>query len=278
MNRGVPKDIQNLTLQFEYNSIESCKKLFSKYPKDIACFVLEPISFIEPKENFLNELKKLCEANGALLIFDEVVSGFRFDIGGVQNMIGVKPHLSAFGKAMANGFSVSALVGQREFMSIGGLDHDSERLFLLSSTHGGETHSLAAAIATINEINKQDAISHFSYVGKKLKEGIKRLSVEVGVEKFIDIVGYDVKPALIFKNHIGEICNSARTLFMRETVKKGLLMPYIVPSLAHKDKDIEFALNCIGDAFVSLKKASDYKGFDEAINEEPIKPVFRKFN
>ena len=93
---------------------------------------------IKPDNGFLEQLKKLCEDHGALLIFDEVVSGFRFSLGGAQEMVGVTPHLSAFGKAMANGFSVSALVGLREIMQLGGFDHEEERIFLLSSTHGGE--------------------------------------------------------------------------------------------------------------------------------------------
>ena len=154
MNAGVPREIRDLTLKFNYNDIDSCKFLIDQYPNKIACFILEPISFDPPKNGFLQELRKLCDDNGIVLVFDEVVSGFRFHIGGAQVLAGVKPHLSAFGKAMANGFSISALTGDREIMRLGGLDHDKERVFLLSSTHGGETHSFAAALACISEIKK----------------------------------------------------------------------------------------------------------------------------
>ncbi|TAL61136.1 MAG: aminotransferase class III-fold pyridoxal phosphate-dependent enzyme, partial [Legionella sp.] len=172
INRGVPEETRRLTLQFNYNDLASCQQLFDLYPGQIACFIFEPVSMIPPQDGFLENLKILCEKNGALLIFDEVVSGFRFALGGVQELVGVTPHLSAFGKAMANGFSVSALVGQREFMRIGGIDHDEERVFLLSTTYGGETHSLAASIACINAIQKNNAISHFWNIGQQLMDGV----------------------------------------------------------------------------------------------------------
>lgn len=278
VNRGVPEEVQKLTLKFNYNDIKSCERLFEEFPNQIACFNLEPLSFILPENGFLENLKALCEKNGALLIFDEVVSGFRFSLGGAQQMVGVTPHLSAFGKAMANGFSVSALVGQREFMRLGGITHDQERVFLLSTTHGGETHALAASIACINEIKKLNAIKHFWEVGRSLKDKIRAAAIEVGAEKFVNISGYDVKPAFSFNDEYGEISMIARTLFLQETAARGLMMPYVVPSLAHTIDDIDFAVECVKDALVVMKSAADSSGMASAIRGEIVKPVFRKFN
>lgn len=278
VNRGVPEEIQNLTLKFNYNDIESCEKLFDQFPNQIACFNLEPLSFIKPENSFLERLKSLCEKNGCLLIFDEVVSGFRFSLGGAQELVGVTPHLSAFGKAMANGFSVSALVGQKEFMQLGGISHNQERVFLLSTTHGGETHALAASIACINEIKKQNAIHHFWEIGKMLQDKIRDVAVQVGAEKYINISGYGVKPAFSFNDEKGEISMVARTLFLQETIARGLLMPYFVPSFAHKIEDINFAVECIKDSLIVMKTAAEGKGMASAINGEIVKPVFRKFN
>ena len=278
VNRGVPEEIQKLTLKFKYNDIESCQTLFEEFPEQIACFILEPVSFLPPENGFLGKLKSLCEKNGTILIFDEVVSGFRFDLGGAQQMIGVTPHLSAFGKAMANGFSVSALVGQKEFMKLGGFTHEQERVFLLSTTHGGETHALAASIACIKEIKKHNAIEHFWHVGKSLKEGIRAAAIEVGAEKFINISGYDVKPAFSFNDEHGEISMLARTLFLQETVARGLMMPYVVPCFAHKNDDINFAIKCVKDALVIMKTAAEGSGMASALRGEIIKPVFRKYN
>jgi glutamate-1-semialdehyde 2,1-aminomutase len=278
VNRGVPEEIQKLTLKFKYNDIESCQRLFDEFPEQIACFILEPISFVAPENDFLDKLKTLCENNGTILIFDEVVSGFRFALGGAQQMIGVTPHLSAFGKAMANGFSVSALVGQREFMKLGGITHDQERVFLLSTTHGGETHALAASIASINEIKKHNAIEHFWNVGKLLKDGIKAAAHEVGAEKYINISGYDVKPAFSFNDENGEISMIARTLFLQETISQGLMMPYVVPSFSHKKEDINFAVECVKNALIVMKYSAENQGMASAIKGEIVKPVFRKFN
>lgn len=278
MNRGVPKVVQELTLKFDYNDLESCKKHFDQYPGKIAAVLLEPISYIPPKDSFLQDLKNLCEKNGTLLIFDEVVSGFRFAIGGAQEVAGVTPHLSAFGKAMANGFSVSALVGQKEFMRIGGIDHEQERVFLLSTTHGGETHSLAASLATIEELKKWNVIAHFDWVGKYLKDGFDRLSEAKGFIKQFHSFGYNCKPAYAIKNKQGEPCMALRTLFLQEMIRRDVIMPYIVPCFAHKKENLDAALSALDEVLEIMKEASDNDRVMEAINHNPVKPVFRKFN
>ncbi len=278
MTRGIPEEVQQLTLKFKYNDLESCAKLFDQFPEDIACVLLEPVSFEQPNDGFLSALKELCEKNGALLIFDEVVSGFRFALGGAQEMVGVTPHLSAFGKAMANGFSVSALVGQREFMRLGGIDHDQERVFLLSTTHGGETHSLAAAIASISELRKHNIISHFWAIGQQLIDGVRKVATEVGAEKYIEVMGFGVKPAFSFRDESGQISMIARTLFLQETISRGLLMPYVVPSYAHKTETIDLALEIIRETLIVMKKAAEGPGMASAIVGSVVKPVFRKFN
>jgi len=278
LTRGVPDDVQALTLKFKYNDLDSCKELFDQYPGQIACFLLEPVSMDIPKDEFLESLKALCEENGALLIFDEVVSGFRFALGGVQEMVGVTPHLSAFGKGMANGFSTSALVGQREFMRIGGIDHDQERVFLLSTTHGGETHSIAAAISTISEIRKHDMIAHFWKTGQVLMDGVRAAAKDIGAEQYVNVSGYSVKPSFSFNDETGNLSMVARTLFLQETVARGLLMPYVVPSYAHKQENIDFAVDCIRDALEVMKKAAEGPGMAAIIQGDVVKPVFRKLN
>ena len=278
VKRGVPQSVQELTLKFEYNCLESCQKLFDQYPGKIAAFLLEPVSFIPPEDNFLEKLKQLCEKNGAVLIFDEVVSGFRFALGGAQEMVGVTPHLSAFGKGMANGFAVSALVGNKELMSLGGITHDSERVFLLSTTHGGETHALAAAKATINEIKTKNLIEHFWGVGKFLKEGVGRVAHEVGASQFVGVSGYDCKPAFVFKDESGEASAEVRTLFLQETVKRGLLMPYVVPGYAHKENDLVRCVEIIKESLEVIAKAANGEGIERALEGPVVKPVFRRFN
>lgn len=278
VTRGIPKEVQNLTLKFEYNNLIGLEKIFAENFGKIACVILEPVEFAEAREGYVEGMKTLCEKNGALLIFDEVVSGFRFHLGGIQTLFGVAPHLSAFGKAMANGFSCSFLAGRRDVMELGGIDHDQEKVFLLSTTHGGETHCMAAAKASIAEIKKHGIIEYFWRVGGLLQDGVRKLAEELGVTKYVRVSGYPCRPAFAFCDESGEVSQVARTLFLQETVARGLLMPYAVPSWAHKEEHIKFALDCIADAFQVMKSAAEGKGMLAQIEGAVIKPVFRKFN
>ena len=278
MNRGVTELERKLTLQFDYNDIESLNNLFAKYPNQIACVVFEPISLIEPKPGFLQAVKDTCEKNGAILIFDEVVSGFRFSLGGAQELAGVTPHLSAFGKGMANGFPISALVGAREIMQIGGLDHDQERVFLLSTTHGGDTGAIRAAIVTINEIREKNMIPGFWSAGATLQAGIRKVVENFGLQKFIEVGGYGCKPFFAFRDHSGEISSMARTLFLQETMGRGLIMPYVVPGYSHTPEIIRKAVEIVEQSLIPFKKAVDAGDFAPFVIGPAIKPVFRKFN
>jgi glutamate-1-semialdehyde 2,1-aminomutase len=278
VDRGVPKAVKDLTLVFEYNNLSSLSKLFEKYPNKIACVLFEPLSFIEPKPGFLQSVKDLCEANDALLIFDEVVSGFRFALGGAQELTGVVPHLAAFGKAMANGFSVSALVGRKNIMELSGNEHNSERVFLLSTTHGGETHAIAAAIKTIEIIRDECLIQRFDEIGKKIKQGILTAAGNANLSRYVNIGGYDCKPIFSLLDRNLNPCMKMRTLFLQETIKRGLMMPYIVPSRAHTDEIIERALVIIEQAFEIISQGLIDDNIDKLIEGEIVKPVFRKFN
>ena len=136
MNAGIPQAIVDMTLKFRYNDIENLKDLFDQHPDQIACVVMEAEAATPPVPGYLAQVKELCESRGAVLIFDEMITGFRWHLGGAQKFHGVTPHLSTFGKAMANGFALAALMGKREIMQLGGLEHDQPRVFLLSTTHG----------------------------------------------------------------------------------------------------------------------------------------------
>ncbi|MDO6444387.1 glutamate-1-semialdehyde 2,1-aminomutase [Colwellia sp. 1_MG-2023] len=278
VDRGVPKAVKDLTLQFEYNNIDSLKALFSQYPGEIACVIFEPISFIEPKAGFLQAVKDLCEKNNALLIFDEVVSGFRFSLGGGQEYCGVTPHLAAFGKAMANGFSVSALAGRKDIMQLGGIEGEQERVFLLSTTHGGETHSIAAAIKTINTIREHNIIEHIWNIGGLIKAGLTKAAKDAGISDLVNVGGYDCKPAFALVDATGKPCMVTRTLFLQETIKRGILMPYIVPSFAHNAQVIDQSMERITEAFCVIDKARKENNIAGYVEGDIVKPVFRKFN
>jgi glutamate-1-semialdehyde aminotransferase len=146
-NAGIPEEVQALTKTFQYNNIESLKAVLDK---DVACVILEPYVFEAPKDDFLKEVEKLTKANGSLLIFDEMWSGFRIALGGAQEYFGVKADLACFSKAVANGMPVSFLTGRKDVISRG------EQDVFIFTTFGGEALSLAASIATVKEIKEKN--------------------------------------------------------------------------------------------------------------------------
>ena len=277
MSAGIPKVIQALTVKFHYNDLESIKALFDQYPGQIACLVMEVERLEPPAINFLQETQRLCREHGALLIFDEIITGFRWHLGGAQALYGVVPDLSAFGKAMGNGFAISALVGKKEIMELGGLLHDKERVFLLSTTYGAESHALAAAMETMKIYERENVIDHLYRQGDRLTEGINRIVDEYRLGDNFGVLG---KPCnLIYFTRDQDMAPSQplRTLFLQETIKRGLLMPSLVVSYSHTDEDIDRTIEAIGEALQIYRKALD-EGVEKYLVGRPVKPVIRKFN
>ena len=277
MAAGIPQVVRDLTVTFSYNDIESVKALFDRYPDEIACLVMEVERTEPPIPNFLQEVQRLCHQNGALLVFDEIITGFRWDLGGAQRCYGIIPDLSAFGKALGNGFSISALVGKREVMKLGGLHHTKERVFLLSTTYGAEHHSLAAALETMRIYEREPVIAHLYRQGERLAQGIRGAVRENRLEEYVGVVG---KPCnLIYYTYDQEKQPSQafRTLFLQETIRRGLIMPSLVVSYSHTDSDIDKTIDGIGEALRVYRKALD-DGVEKYLVGRPSKPVNRKYN
>jgi glutamate-1-semialdehyde 2,1-aminomutase len=278
MNAGVPEAVRSLTLKFSYNDIASAKALFDQYPGQIAAFILEPARIDEPKDNFLHELQRLCHANGALLILDEMITGFRWHNAGAQKVYGIVPDLSCWGKALANGFSVSALAGRREFMRLGGLYHyDKPRVFLLSTTHGAETHGLAAAIATMQVYQSEPVIEHLYRQGTRLKSQVEQAVRRHGLADHVQIMGrpcnliyatldQDKKPSQYF-----------RSLFLQETIARGIIMPSLVVSYSHSDEDIDRTVEAIDGALGVYRRALD-GDVTKFLVGRPSETIYRHFN
>jgi glutamate-1-semialdehyde 2,1-aminomutase len=274
MPGGIPDWIREHTVSFHYGDVASLEQLLATCPQRIACVVLEPARIAEPAPGYLQALKAACHAAGALLVFDEMITGFRWHAGGAQQVYGVTPDLSTFGKAMANGFAVSALAGVHDVMRLGGFDHDRERVFLLSTTHGAETHSLAAAIATMRIYREQDVAGYLHRQGGRLRAGIDRLIAENGLAGYFECVGRDC--CLLFGTKDAERRPSQpfRTLFMQETIRRGVIAPALVVSYSHTDSDIDRTIEIIGETLVVYRKALE-EGIGKYLSGRPVKPVFR---
>ncbi len=278
MNAGVPETIRQLTLTFRYNDIAGVEALFAQHPGKIAALILEPARTEDPPEGYLPALQRLCHANGALLILDEMITGFRWHNGGAQKLYGIRPDLTTFGKALSNGFSVSALAGRREFMRLGGLDHhDRPRVFLLSTTHGAETHALAAAIATMQVYQREGVIEHLYRQGARLRQQAEEVIRGQGLTDFVQILG---KPCCLSYATLGLDglpSQAFRTLFLQETIRRGVLMPSLVVSYSHTDQDIDLTVAAIEGALAVYRQALD-QGVERYLVGRPSQTVYRRYN
>ena len=277
MSAGVPEAIRNITVKFPYNDIDGVKAMFRKYPGRIACIVMEAETVNEPKNNYLQQMQIACREEGALFILDEMITGFRWHIGGAQKYYGIRPDLCTFGKGMANGFSLSALVGKKEIMELGGLHHDKERVFLLSTTHGAETHAMAACLKTIEIYREKNVVDHLWQAGRILADGVARTTRELGIEDYFQLGGQACNLVYVARDQEKQPSQIFRTLFLQETIKRGLLVPSLVVSYSHTEKDIARTLEAIGEALSVYAKALR-DGPEPYLEGRPVKPVFRKFN
>jgi len=251
--------------------------MFADHPGKIACVILEAEKYAPPEDNFLHKLKDEAHRNGALFILDEMITGFRWDLGGAQRMYDIVPDLSTFGKALGNGFAISALAGKREIMELGGLHHHKERVFLISTTHGAENHALAAAIATIKFYKENHVVERLDEQGRKLKEGVNKASRELNILNHIRIIGPNCCSVYTTSDKEGKPSQPFRTLFIQECMKRGLLMPSSIVSYSHSDQDINETIEKMAEAMVIYKKALE-EGVDNYLIGKPVAPVFRKFN
>jgi glutamate-1-semialdehyde 2,1-aminomutase len=277
MNAGIPKAVRELTLKFRFNDLNSLRELFAANPSRIAAVMLEAERDQQPRPGFLQELKELCAKEGAVLVFDEMITGFRWANGGAQQFHKVVPDLSTFGKAIGNGFSVSALVGRREIMRLGGLDHDRERVFLMSTTHGAEYHALAAAVETMRIYREEPVVEMLWRRGRMLSEGIGRVVDDLKLNDYFQVKGRPCCLSYATLDQDRKASQAFRTLFLQETMCRGLLMPSLVISYSHSDDDVQRTLDGIAAALQVYRRALE-EGIDRYLMGRPVKPVFRKFN
>ena len=277
MAAGIPEAIRNLTVTFRYNDSASVEELFLKHPGKISCLVLEAATAIEPADDFLHRVRRLCTEHGALLILDEMITGFRWHLQGAQKYYGIAPDLSVFGKAMGNGFSIAALAGKSEFMERGGLHHDKERVFLLSTTQGAENHALAATLATIGVYRKENVVERLWANGDRLRQGIGRIVGELKLHDHFQVIGKPCNLVYATRDQDQNPSQPFRTLFLQETIRHGLLMPSLVVSYSHGAKEIDRTIQGVGEALLVYRKALD-EGVEKYLVGRPVKPVFRQFN
>jgi len=266
-NQGVPDFNKNLILPFDYNDIDALEYIFENNKEEIACVFMEATIFEKPEADFLKKVKKLAKDNGAVLIFDEIVTGFRLAKGGAQEFFGIEPDITVLGKGIANGMPLSAVVGKSEFMKI------FDDVFF-STTYASDTLSLAAAKATIMEINEKPVIKRIWENGSQLMEEFNKITKENSLD--IELLGYPVRMKIIGKDSQGNDSILLRSLLIQELVKRGIFMHPGVAfiSYSHTKEDIKLTLNALSDSIPTIKKAVVEDKLMSYLDGKPSKPVY----
>lgn len=273
MDGGIPDNVLPDTLRFRYNDAESLAALFEAHPKRIAAVFLEPERSSVPAPGFLERVQSLCRQHGAVLVFDEMITGFRWHLGGAQKEYGVVPDLSTFGKAVANGFSLSILCGKREIMRLGSREREQDDVFLLSTTHGAEICSLAAAIGTMAVYRAEPVIEHLHRQGERLSRGVKQAAARHGLERHVELSGRACNLLFGTKGPDGKPSQSFRTLFLQETIKRGVIMPSLVVSYSHSDEDVDRTIDAVDGALSVYVRALE-EGVEKYLLGPPSRTVF----
>ncbi|MFD7842480.1 glutamate-1-semialdehyde 2,1-aminomutase [Nocardia sp. NPDC059764] len=272
MNAGIPAAP---TVKFRYNDLESLEAVLRG--EDVACVILEQATALaDPAPGFLESVRALCDGYGCLLIFDEMITGFRWSAGGAQQLYGVVPDLSCWGKAMANGFPLSALAGKREYMELGGLRTDADRVFLLSTTHGPETASLAAFRAVVQAYRDGDPVARMEASGRRLAAGVNAIAADLGIADHLEVAGRSSCLVFLTRDPEGVPSQPFRTLFLQELLDRGVLGQSFVNSAAHTDADIDHTVDACQSAAKTYRKALEQGTVAGLLAGRPVAPALRR--
>lgn len=298
--RGIPKETIEKTKTFHYNDIASLEHLIEQYPDEFACVVLEPAATECPAvdkfgsgccgqarctrdyehsgPNYLQQVEALCRKHNIVFILDEMITGFRWHMKGAQHLYGVTPDLCTFGKAMANGFSVSCVAGRREIMELGSIEFAGrERVFLLSTTHGAEMAGLGAFVATMDFMERHDVVKHLWDFGRQLMMMVTRQAEAHGVGGSFKVGGVACSPNYATLDRTGSSSLALRTLFSQEMIRHGVLMPWIALSYHHGANELAATEQALDQTLAVYRKALDH-GVEGLLEGPVIKPVFRRHN
>jgi glutamate-1-semialdehyde 2,1-aminomutase len=268
-NKGVPEATRALTHAFPYNDLPALEAKLSELEGRVAAIILEPMNTTAPAPGFLEGLKERAHKAGALLVFDETITGFRYANGGAQELFGVKPDLTTLGKGIANGFPVSAVCGRKDVMM------EMEEVFF-SFTMGGETMSLAAAKATLEKLKREPVAATMRKRGKRLKEKVQALIDTHKVGHFISLTGDPTWSFLVFKYIDGTTSWEIKTLWMQEVMARGFLtLGTHNISYAHTDEDVDGLSDVYDQVFPILREAVENRAIRQYLKCEPLQPLFR---
>lgn len=268
-HRGVPQATRDLTHSFAYNDLAALERLLEQHRDQFAAVIVEPTNVVAPAPGFLEGLKTLAHRHGALLVFDETITGFRFANGGAQELYGVTPDLATFGKGLANGYPVSAVVGRRDVMKL------MEEIFF-SFTFGGEALSLAAAKATLQKLRREPVVQTLRTRGQAIKDGAERIVRECGLEDVFSVSGDPTWSFLNIRDARGATSFEIKTLWMQEILQRGILsVGTHNVSYAHSEADVRQLLAVYADVLPMIGRALDTGTLRQSLRCDVLVPLFK---
>ncbi len=268
-NKGVPKATQALTHKFVYNDVDSLASKLAELEGTVAAIILEPMNVEYPKPGYLQAVRDLATKAGAVLIFDETITGFRYARGGAQEEFGVTPDLTTLGKGLANGFPLAAVCGRADLMK------EMEEIFF-SFTMGGETISLAAADVVLSKIDREPVLATMRQRGATLLEGLTERVARHGASKFMRTSGHPCWSFLNISDCDGISSFEIKTLWMQEMFARGILAfgSHNI-SYAHSEADIARTLAVYDEVLPLLVKAIANRSVRQLLKCEPLVPLFK---
>lgn len=266
---GIPAAVKELSHSFPYNDLDALEQLLRRRPGEFAAVIMEPLGPALPAPGFLEGVRALTERDGALLIFDEIVTGFRVHSGGAQALTGVTPDLATLGKGMANGFPLSAVVGRREHMAL------MEEIFF-SATFAGETLSLAAAKVVLDRIRTDQVPQRLAKLGERLSTGMTALIEERGLTELFSLTGHPAWSFLRIADAGANTDFEIKTLLLQELFARGFLfLGSHNLSAAHEESDIDALLGAYEEILPWIGVLVEQGTLRETLKSDPLEPLFR---
>ncbi len=268
-NKGVPKAVCDLTINFTYNDLEDLEKKLQE--NEVAAVILEPIQSNGPKEGYLDRVKELTHKYGAILIFDEVVSGFHYALGGAQEVFKISPDLVAFGKGMGNGYPISAVAGRKDLLE------QIEQGVFVSTTFGGDSIAMAASIATLNILSRPGYYDHIIKIGTMIRDGIQERIDKYNLNDVLSVSGMPAHCGLAFEGHGSLSYLDIQSVYSQTMIQNGILVfaIYFLNS-HHTEKEAQAYLDATDKAFALIRKAVDNDSVDDILIGGKVDPVFKR--
>jgi glutamate-1-semialdehyde aminotransferase len=273
LNRGIPEAVGDSTERFDYNDVESLERIFEEHPDDVAAIVTTAVNLSPPEDDFVQRMREIADREDALLVFDEILTGYRYALGGAQEYFGVTPDLACFAKGISNGYPLSALAGREDVMRT--MEDDD---FMFSMTYAGEAASLAAAEAAITEqIEQGDVHDHIWRQGRAIRDGYNELAADHGVDHLTECVGMGPRINVQFDDADRASANLLESLFMQEAHEGGVLYAGShLPSYSHSDEDVEEMLAVYDDAMSTLADAVESGSVEDRLEGKPMGASLRE--